>query len=129
MAHLSFKILSLLAVILAITVNCLAGGGGREDYAKKAQSLPDKIGDFRASTPATVIAAGPALPDVLRVKRTYAAANSDAFEVVLARTQNDSSAYALLTASRPNGKEVKLGGIGTASIGKGLLKPHDGFQV
>ena len=119
MAHLSFKILSLLAVILAITVNCLAGGGGREDYVKGAQSLPDKIGDFRASTPATVIAAGPALPDVLRVKRTYAAANGDAFEVVLARTQNDSSAYALLTASRPNGKEVKLGGIGTASIVEG----------
>lgn len=116
MVHLSFKTLSLFVVVLSITVNCLAGGGGQEDYAKAAQSLPDKIGDFRGGTPAAVIDAGPALPNVLRVKRTYVAGNGDTFEVVLARTQNDSSAYALLTASRPDGKEVKLGGIGTASI-------------
>ncbi|MGI8838051.1 MAG: DUF6599 family protein [Pyrinomonadaceae bacterium] len=116
MVNLSFKILSLFVVVLSITVSCLAGGGGQEDFAKAAQSLPDKIGDFRGSTQATVIDAGPAGPKMLRVKRTYIAANGDTFEVVLARTQNDSSAYALLTAARPQGKEVKLSEIGTASI-------------
>ncbi len=114
MVHLSFKILSLFVVVLSITVRSLAGGGGQEDLAKAAQSLPDKIGDFRGATPS--IDAGAALPGVLRVKRTYVAANGDTFEVTLARTQNDSGAYALLTASRPEGKEVKLGEIGTASI-------------
>lgn len=116
MVNLSFKILSLFVVVLSITVSCLAGGGGQEDFAKAAQSLPDKIGDFRGSTQATVIDAGPAGPKMLRVKRTYIAANGDTFEVVLARTQNDSSAYALLTAAGPQGKEVKLSEIGTASI-------------
>jgi hypothetical protein len=118
MVHLPFKTVSLFVLVLSTAVCCLAGGGGQEDYAKVAKSLPDKIGDFRGRAPSIVIIdAAPALmADVHRLTRTYVAANGNSFEVVLARTQNDSSAYALLTASKPDGKEVKLGGIGTASI-------------
>ncbi len=117
MVHLPFKTLSLFVVALSLAVCCLAGGGGQEDFAKAAKSLPDKVGDFRGGTPVVVSDAAPALmPDVLRLTRTYVAANGNSFEVELARTKNDSSAYALLTASKPEGKEVKLGGIGAASI-------------
>ncbi len=119
MVHLSFKILSLVVIVFSLAVNCRAGGGGQEDYAKTARSLPDKIGGFRAGTPATLLDAAPALPNVLSLKRTYVSGSGNTFEAVLTRTQNDSSAYSLLTASRPDGKEVKLGGIGTASIVNG----------
>jgi hypothetical protein len=122
MTRLLFRTVNLIAFVLFMALCCLAGGGGQEDYAKAAKSLPDKIGDFRARTRtvATPVNDPPvaALPNVETVTRTYAAANGDIFSVLLALTQNESGAYALLTAVKGSAEEVKIGGIGTASIVK-----------
>ncbi|HEX9545118.1 MAG TPA: DUF6599 family protein [Pyrinomonadaceae bacterium] len=116
--HLLFKIVSLFVVVLSMAVCCLAGGGGQEEYAKAAKSLPDKIGDFRARTAVTPAndALAFALPNASTATRTYVDPNGNTFVVRFTLTQNDSSAYALLTTVKDSNEEVKVGGIGTASI-------------
>jgi hypothetical protein len=113
-----FKILSLFVVVLSVAICCLGGGGGQEDYAKAAKSLPDKIGNFRARTAVTAVNDRPAaaLPNGTTVTRTYVDQNGNTFGVLLTRTQNDSGAYAFLTTVKDASEEVKVGGIGTASI-------------
>jgi hypothetical protein len=115
MVRLLSRTVLLLALGSAIAVCCFAGP---EDVNAK-KGLPDRIGSFRARSPATMIQGTPAveLPTAVTIKRTYLASNGDGFEVLLSRTQNDSSAYALMTNAIPSaGEEVKVGGIGTASI-------------
>ena len=115
MVRLLSRTILLLVLGLAIAVCCFAGP--EDENAKKG--LPDKIGSFHARSPVTLIQGTPAveLPTAVTVKRTYLASNGDGFEVLLSRTQNDSSAYALLTTVKEtSGEEIKLGGIGTASV-------------
>lgn len=118
MLRLLYKTISAITFVLLLTVCCFAGG--EADRTKAANGLPDKIGDFRGRGPSGIVLidAGPALmPELKRFSRTYVAANGETFDVELARTPNDSSAYALLTASRPAvADEIRIGDIGTASI-------------
>ena len=119
MVRLLFTILSLAAILLALALGCFAGGGGQEDFAKAAKSLPDKLGNFRARAAVTPLQGTPApeLPTAVTVKRTYLGPNGETFEVVLSRAQNDSSAYSLLTLIKEtSGEEIKIGGVGTASV-------------
>jgi hypothetical protein len=113
-----YKSVSAITFVLLLTVCCFAGG--EADKAKAPNGLPDKISDFRGRGPSEIvfIDAGPALmPELKRSSRTYVAANGETFNIELARTPNDSSAYALLTASRPEvSDEIRMGDIGTASI-------------
>ena len=115
--RLFFKMFSL--VVLAVA--CLGPALAKPENSNTAaaKSLPDIIGQFRARAAATTIQGTPAreLPTTVTAKRTYLAPNGDGFEVLLSRTQNDSSAYALLTTVKEtSGQEIKLGGIGTASV-------------
>jgi hypothetical protein len=117
MWRLLFKTVSGIALVLSISVCCFAGG--EADKAKAANGLPDKIGDFRGGSASIVMidASAASMPELQRSSRRYVATNGDTFDVVIARTPNDSSAYALMTASLPAvDGEIKTGGIGTASI-------------
>jgi hypothetical protein len=111
-----FKTVHAIALVLSISVCCFAGG---EANKTKANGLPDKIGDFRGGTTSEVgIDAGPALmPELHRIKRTYIATNGGTIDLTIVRTPNDSSAYALMTAGLSSiTGEIKIGGIGTASV-------------
>jgi len=117
MLRLLFKTISLLALVSFAGV-CLAGGGG-EEGPKSDKSLADKLGDFRARGPATFNNGTPApeLPGEAITRRTYVGSGGEVIEVILGRTQNDSSAYSLLTLAKGNeGEAVKIGQVGTASI-------------
>lgn len=112
-----FKTVCAIALVLSISVCCLAGG--EAERAKASKGWPDKLGDFRGGVTSIVfIDAGPALmPELQRSARRYVSVNGDTFDIIFTRTPNDSSAYALITASRTAvDGEIKIGGIGTASI-------------
>src|SRR6185295_10397997 len=115
MVRLLFRTFLLLALASAIAVCCFANP--ETENAKKG--LPDKIGDFRGRAGSIVIIDAPAaaMPELQRLTRTYVATNGDTFNMAVTRTKNDSSAYALMTASLAAvGGEIKIGDIGTASI-------------
>lgn len=117
MLRLIFKTVRAITVLLLISVFCLAGG--EADNKKADNGFPDKLGDFRARATSIWITDEPpaSMPELKRLRRTYLAANGETFDVTVARTLNDSSAYALLTASPAAvDGEIKIGGIGTASI-------------
>ena len=113
-----FKTLFLLISVLAIATSAMAKP--EDANAEAAKRLPDRIGSFHAR-------GGPSSPFAREgfpwgdaaepyAARTYSGANGNAFEITLVRTRNDSSAYSLLTLSRPVDREVKLGDVGTASV-------------
>lgn len=114
MVRLLFRTILLLALASAIALCCFANP---ETEAKK--SFPDKIGDFRGRETSTWFIDAPAasMPELARLRRRYVATNGETFDVTVARTPNDSSAYALMTASLAAlGGEIKIGDVGTASI-------------
>ncbi len=117
MRYSFFKLFS--SVLLAAACLVPSFAAPENSNAGAARSLPGRLGDFRGgATSVLMIDASPALmPELQRLTRKYVATNGDGFDVVVARTPNDSSAYALMTASIPAaGGEIKTGGIGTASI-------------
>jgi hypothetical protein len=125
MLRLLNKTVCAMTFVLLLSVCCFAGG--EADKPKAANGLPDKIGDFRARGPSGIvfIDAWPAMmPELQRLSRTYVATNGETFAVTVVRTPNDSSAYALMTAAlSASGGEIKIGGIGTASVIKpGLVE-------
>jgi hypothetical protein len=117
MFRLVFKTACLFVVVLSLAIVCLGGGRGQEP-AKPEKTLANKIADFRARGPATTVDAPAAeLPSGTITKRTYVGSDGEIIEVWLDRTQNDSSAYSLLTLVKGNqGETVKIAQIGTASI-------------
>jgi len=103
MVHLSFKILSLFVVVLSITVNSLAGGGGQEDFAKAAKDLPETLGDFKAAAPAVPLQVESAdkikfFAPTSAASRSYRSKDGETVSVFLVVTRSDSAAFALLTS-------------------------------
>ena len=112
------KTISLIALVLSCIAGvCLAGGSG-EEALKPDKILGEKLGHFRAQGSATTVNAPAAeLPGGAITKRTYVGPAGEVVQVWLERTQNDSSAYSLLTLVKENqGHAVKIGQIGTASM-------------
>jgi hypothetical protein len=112
------KTLFLLISVLALVTSTIAKP--EDANAEAAKRLPDSIGNFHARGGASSPFAREALPwgDAAEpyAQRTYSDANGNAFEITLLRTRNDSSAYSLLTLSKPVDRELKLGNVGTASL-------------
>src|ERR1700741_5057499 len=117
MLRLLSKTIYLLCLVLSLAIGCLAEGNGQE-RANPDKTLADRIAEFRARGPATALNAPAAeLPSSIVTRRTYVGSDGEVVEVFLNRTQNDSSAYSLLTLVKENqGHAVKIGQIGTASI-------------
>jgi hypothetical protein len=109
-----FRIFSL--VLLAVA--CLAPAFAKPEG--EAGSLPDNLGDFRArglSSPLQPTEESSSTEDLIvsRAMRTYISRTGNTLAIVLTRTKTDSAAYSLLTAAVPDGQQIKLGAIGTAS--------------
>lgn len=93
-----------------------------------AQMLPDRLGNFRASSAASFDSIGyeaKTLEDfqvLSAATRFYTTSNGDRFSVTLIETRSDSAAYALLTNEAERLREmaaltsVKTGEVGTAGI-------------
>ncbi|HKP48027.1 MAG TPA: DUF6599 family protein, partial [Pyrinomonadaceae bacterium] len=114
------KMVCLLAVLLWLTAVVVAEVPDPHAIDPNvAKSLPDNVGEFRPRTTPVIHEDTRAaeLPPSSTVKRTYVDSHNVIFEVFLARTRNDSSAYSLLTLVKGTaGEEIKLGTIGTANI-------------
>ena len=102
--------------------DCLSAvfAGGETETRETAKALPDKIGDFRGGSASIVISMRRRL-ECTELQRLTSELTWLRTAMLLmwhvTRTQNDSSAYALMTASRlRSASEIKIGGIGTASI-------------
>jgi hypothetical protein len=89
--------------------------------AEAAKNLPDKIGNFRAQGPVSLpVHAFPEFLEaavVSNAARSYSSVNGNTFLVYVTRTRMDSAAYSLLTWDRPPNQAIKVGDIGTASVG------------
>lgn len=114
-----FKLFS--SVLLAAAGLVTSFAAPENSKAGTSNSLPDNLVDFRARGPVSSIPNSAKETDesiVSRTTRTYISRAGNTFEVVLTRTKMDSAAYSLLAAAAvPDGRQMKLGIIGTASTG------------
>ncbi len=114
------RLLLKLFLVLALASMGTTGLASDPDAGEAAKSLPDQIGSFHARGPAKLVKGNnpaPELPSSTGASRSYVAANGAVVDVLLSRTQNDSSAYSLLTLVKGTaGEEIKLGQIGTANV-------------
>ena len=114
----------LLFVCSLLLLPLAAAAAQTPDERGAAALLPDRVGDFRAQTPARTGPAGPHKNTEFvdyainsTAERSYAAPGREPLTVTLYKTNSDSAAYSLLTrggwaADAP----VRLGEPGTASI-------------
>src|SRR2546430_11994448 len=117
----------LLASLIGLIASCLvvvsASGATEPTIAEAAKFLPDKIESLQASGPAALpidgISKRATLTDFAVISNASRSYHDDAghiFTLEVARTENDSSAYALLTRLALGVGEIKTDTVGIASV-------------
>jgi len=118
------RLLSSLTGLIASCFVVVSVSGATETLISgAAKFLPDKIDVFQASGPASQSNEGLSKRAVLAdfdvisdASRLYSNEAGERFTVELVRTENDASAYALLTRLAAGDEETKIGVIGIAAI-------------
>jgi hypothetical protein len=117
----------LLSLLIGLFASCLvvvsASGAPETTLAEAAKFLPDKIESLQASglpaIPINGISKGSTLTDfavISDASRSYRDDAGHIFTIEVARTENDSSAYALLTSLALGIGEIKTDTVGTAGV-------------
>jgi len=114
---------SLIALIASCSIVVSASGASETTPSEAAKFLPDKIDAFQASGPASQSSEGISkrakLADfgvISDASRLYSNEVGERFTVEVVRTENDASAYALLTRLAVGDEETKTGVMGIAAI-------------